>query len=117
MGVCRRSGQKKDTGHSKGMWAMHEHMSGSLHLSLPEQPGQHVRQASMDQYAEPVYLASLSLALKLYPVANTAHARVLAFAQAIGPELGPDLISLVVTREEINDLLALDDVIDLVIPR
>jgi len=35
---------------------------------------------------------------------------------AIGP-LGPDLISLVTTREEISDLLALDDVIDLVIPR
>lgn len=32
-------------------------------------------------------------------------------------ELGPDLISLVQTREEISDLLALDDVIDLVIPR
>ncbi len=32
-------------------------------------------------------------------------------------ELGPDLISLVTTREEINDLLVLDDVIDLVIPR
>ena len=30
---------------------------------------------------------------------------------------GQDLISLVTTREEINDLLALDDVIDLVIPR
>jgi len=30
---------------------------------------------------------------------------------------GPDLISLVTTREEIADLLALDDVIDLVIPR
>lgn len=30
---------------------------------------------------------------------------------------GPDLISLVTTREEISDLLALDDVIDLVIPR
>lgn len=38
-------------------------------------------------------------------------------AQAIGPQLGPDLISLITTREEINDLLALDDVIDLVIPR
>lgn len=36
--------------------------------------------------------------------------------EAIGP-LGPDLISLVQTREEISDLLALDDVIDLVIPR
>lgn len=35
----------------------------------------------------------------------------------MGPELGPDLISLVTTREEIADLLALDDVIDLVIPR
>ncbi len=35
---------------------------------------------------------------------------------AVG-ELGPDLISLVQTREEISDLLALDDVIDLVIPR
>ncbi len=30
---------------------------------------------------------------------------------------GSDLISLVTTREEISDLLALDDVIDLVIPR
>ena len=37
-------------------------------------------------------------------------------SQAVGP-LGPDLISLVQTREEINDLLVLDDVIDLVIPR
>lgn len=35
---------------------------------------------------------------------------------AIGP-LGPDLISLVQTRDEISSLLALDDVIDLVIPR
>lgn len=33
------------------------------------------------------------------------------------PHQGPDLISLVTTREEISDLLALDDVIDLVIPR
>jgi delta-1-pyrroline-5-carboxylate synthetase len=31
--------------------------------------------------------------------------------------MGPDLIGLVTTREEISDLLALDDVIDLVIPR
>ncbi len=37
--------------------------------------------------------------------------------QAIGPELGPDLISLITSRDEINDLLKLDDVIDLVIPR
>jgi delta-1-pyrroline-5-carboxylate synthetase len=36
--------------------------------------------------------------------------------EAIGP-LGPDLISLVQTREAISDLLVLDDVIDLVIPR
>ncbi|GAX76379.1 hypothetical protein CEUSTIGMA_g3825.t1 [Chlamydomonas eustigma] len=36
--------------------------------------------------------------------------------QAVGP-VGPDLISLVQTREEISDLLGLDDVIDLVIPR
>ena len=35
----------------------------------------------------------------------------------LGPELGPDLISLVTSREEIDSLLALDDVIDLVIPR
>nr|QKY15317.1 delta-1-pyrroline-5-carboxylate synthase a isoform X2 (P5CSA) [Polytomella parva] len=35
---------------------------------------------------------------------------------ALGP-FGGDLISLVQTREEISDLLALDDVIDLVIPR
>jgi hypothetical protein len=34
----------------------------------------------------------------------------------VGP-LGPDLISLIETREQISDLLALEDVIDLVIPR
>jgi gamma-glutamyl phosphate reductase len=37
-------------------------------------------------------------------------------AQAVGP-LGADAIALVQTRDEINDLLSLDDVIDLVIPR
>lgn len=37
--------------------------------------------------------------------------------EAIGQPLGGDLISLVTSREEITDLLALDDVIDLVIPR
>ena len=37
--------------------------------------------------------------------------------EAIGEPLGPSLISLITTREEISDLLALDDVIDLVIPR
>ncbi|KAL6756121.1 Aldehyde/histidinol dehydrogenase [Haematococcus lacustris] len=37
--------------------------------------------------------------------------------QAVGPQLGADLIGLVTSREQINDLLALDDVIDLVIPR
>jgi hypothetical protein len=42
--------------------------------------------------------------------------RTQVIVDAIGP-LGPDLISLVTTREEISDLLALDDVIDLVIPR
>ncbi len=47
---------------------------------------------------------------------HRAAARV-ALLQAVGPALGPDLISLVTTREEIQDLLALDDVIDLVIPR
>lgn len=36
---------------------------------------------------------------------------------AIGSELGPDLIHLVTSRDEISDLLKLDDVIDLVIPR
>ncbi|EFJ44253.1 hypothetical protein VOLCADRAFT_65082, partial [Volvox carteri f. nagariensis] len=36
---------------------------------------------------------------------------------AIGPSLGPDLIALVTSREEIESLLALDDVVDLVIPR
>ncbi|GLI60859.1 hypothetical protein VaNZ11_003074 [Volvox africanus] len=36
---------------------------------------------------------------------------------AIGPDLGPDLIALVTSREEIESLLALDDVVDLVIPR
>ncbi|GFH14452.1 aldedh domain-containing protein, partial [Haematococcus lacustris] len=36
---------------------------------------------------------------------------------AVGPQLGADLIGLVTSREQINDLLALDDVIDLVIPR
>ncbi len=36
---------------------------------------------------------------------------------ALGPDLGPDLISLVTSREEIDSLLALHDVIDLVIPR
>eukprot|EP00798_Chlamydomonas_sp_ICE-L_P021096 gene21096-27983_t len=36
--------------------------------------------------------------------------------EAIGP-IGNDLISLIHTRGEIDDLLALDDVIDLVIPR
>lgn len=45
---------------------------------------------------------------------NAALHRVIT--QAIGP-LGADLIGLVHTRDEINDLLALDDVIDLVIPR
>ncbi|KAI8476699.1 MAG: Aldehyde/histidinol dehydrogenase [Monoraphidium minutum] len=35
---------------------------------------------------------------------------------AVGP-LGPDLISLVTSRDEISDLLTLHDVIDLVIPR
>lgn len=32
-------------------------------------------------------------------------------------ELGPDLIHLITSRDEISDLLKLDDVIDLVIPR
>lgn len=36
---------------------------------------------------------------------------------AIGPNLGPDLIHLITSRDEISDLLKLDDVIDLVIPR
>ncbi|KAG2495340.1 hypothetical protein HYH03_006609 [Edaphochlamys debaryana] len=36
---------------------------------------------------------------------------------ALGPGLGPDLIGLVTSREEIESLLALDDVVDLVIPR
>ncbi|KAG1663878.1 hypothetical protein FOA52_014691 [Chlamydomonas sp. UWO 241] len=45
---------------------------------------------------------------------NTVLHRVIT--DAIGP-LGPDLISLVQTRDEINDLLNLDDCIDLVIPR
>ncbi|GFR42079.1 hypothetical protein Agub_g2875, partial [Astrephomene gubernaculifera] len=36
---------------------------------------------------------------------------------ALGPSLGPDLIGLVTSREEIESLLALDDVVDLVIPR
>ncbi|KAF6259215.1 glutamic-gamma-semialdehyde dehydrogenase [Scenedesmus sp. NREL 46B-D3] len=35
---------------------------------------------------------------------------------AVGP-LGPDLIHLITSRDEISDLLKLDDVIDLVIPR
>jgi len=45
---------------------------------------------------------------------NAALHRIIV--EAVGP-LGPDLIHLIQTREEINDLLALDDVIDLVIPR
>lgn len=36
---------------------------------------------------------------------------------AIGSNLGPDLIHLITSRDEISDLLKLDDVIDLVIPR
>jgi hypothetical protein len=48
--------------------------------------------------------------------AMPCHAMAQVIVNAIG-DLGPDLISLVVTREEISDLLALDDVIDLVIPR
>lgn len=36
---------------------------------------------------------------------------------AEAPEVGPGLISLVTTREGVDELLKLDDVIDLVIPR
>lgn len=36
---------------------------------------------------------------------------------AIRSDLGPDLIHLITSRDEISDLLKLDDVIDLVIPR
>lgn len=45
---------------------------------------------------------------------NAALHRVIV--EAVGP-VGKDLISLVTSREEIESLLALDDVIDLVIPR
>lgn len=37
--------------------------------------------------------------------------------EAIGSDLGPELIHLITSRDEISDLLKLDDVIDLVIPR
>ncbi|KXZ44728.1 hypothetical protein GPECTOR_63g53 [Gonium pectorale] len=46
---------------------------------------------------------------------NAALHRVIV--EALGSDLGPDLISLVTSREEIEGLLALDDVVDLVIPR
>ncbi|KAG2454808.1 hypothetical protein HYH02_000640 [Chlamydomonas schloesseri] len=45
---------------------------------------------------------------------NAALHRVIV--EALGP-LGADLIALVTSREEIESLLALDDVVDLVIPR
>ncbi|GJP34554.1 hypothetical protein CLOM_g18988 [Closterium sp. NIES-68] len=38
-------------------------------------------------------------------------------ASALPPDVGPSLIGLVTTRDDISDLLKLDDVIDLVIPR
>ena len=37
--------------------------------------------------------------------------------EALAPEVSPDVIALVESREEVADLLALDDVLDLVIPR
>lgn len=37
--------------------------------------------------------------------------------EALAPDVPPEVIGLVTTREAIDDLLALDDVIDLVIPR
>jgi hypothetical protein len=46
---------------------------------------------------------------------NAALHRVIV--DAIGAGLGPDLIALVTSRDEISDLLKLHDVIDLVIPR
>lgn len=46
---------------------------------------------------------------------NAALHRVIV--EALAPELPPEIIGLVEGREAISDLLALDDVIDLVIPR
>lgn len=46
---------------------------------------------------------------------NAALHRVIV--DAIGAPLGPDLIGLVTSRDEISSLLGLHDVIDLVIPR
>ncbi|CAL8465060.1 g4595 [Coccomyxa elongata] len=45
------------------------------------------------------------------------HRIISEAVEAVAPEVGPGLVSLINTREEIRDLLKLDDVIDLVIPR
>lgn len=42
------------------------------------------------------------------------HRIISEAVEAVAPEVGPGLVSLINTREEIRDLLKLDDVIDLV---
>lgn len=44
------------------------------------------------------------------------HRIISEAVEAVAPEVGPGLIGLVNTRDEIRDLLKLDDVIDLVSP-
>lgn len=42
------------------------------------------------------------------------HRIISEAVEAVAPEVGPGIVSLINTREEIRDLLKLDDVIDLV---
>ncbi len=42
------------------------------------------------------------------------HRIISEAVEAVAPEVGPGLVSLINTRDEIRDLLKLDDVIDLV---